>query len=285
MSDNNIPGKNKTIRRDVLVSEKEATRPRTPRGVQSIETGGAILRALARAGGPLKLRDLAETLDMVAAQLHPYLVSFRNINMVEQTETGQYQLGPFALHLGLTRLRNQNAYRETIRRVPELAEELGLMVTISVWGLHGPTIVYLQESEARIHSNVAVGGTFMVTMTATGKAFAAYLPAKMTEPLVRAELDGQAPSLYAIPGVSEETFRSEVAMVQKQGYSVTRDAPIPGVSAVAAPVFDHTGTVQLVVTVIGPSNFIDLSEDGACVARLMAFTGALSRDLGQSEDA
>ncbi|MCR4265452.1 IclR family transcriptional regulator [Nitratireductor sp. ZSWI3] len=267
------------------MTDSAPAKPRTPRGVQSIETGGAILMALARAGGPLKLRDLAETLGMAAAQLHPYLVSFRNINMVEQTETGQYQLGPFALHLGLTRLRNQNAYRETIRRVPELAEDLGLMVTISVWGLHGPTIVYLQESEARIHSNVAVGGTFMVTMTATGKAFAAFLPGKMTEPLIRTELEGKEPSLYAIPGVSEETFRREVSAVARQGYSVTRDAPIPGVSAIAAPVFDHTGTVQLVVTVIGPTNFIDLSERGPCLTRLMGFTEALSRDLGHIEGA
>ncbi|WP_157188196.1 IclR family transcriptional regulator [Nitratireductor pacificus] len=267
------------------MTESVPSKPRASRGVQSIETGGAILMALARAGGPLKLRDLAETLDMAAAQLHPYLVSFRNINMVEQTETGQYQLGPFALHLGLTRLRNQNAYRETIRRLPELAEELGLMVVISVWGLHGPTIVYLQESSARIHSNVAVGGTFMVTMTATGKAFAAFLPSKMTEPLIRAELEGREPSLYAIPGVSEETFRSEVRMVAQSGHAITRDAPIPGVSAIAAPVFDHTGTVQLVVTVIGPTNYIDLAEDGACLPRLMDFTEALSRDLGHIEGA
>ena len=262
------------------LKEAATGKARTPRGVQSIETGGAILTALAKAGGPVKLRDLAETLGMASAQLHPYLVSFRNINMVEQTETGQYQLGPFALHLGLTRLRNQNAYRETIRRVPELADTLQLMVSISVWGMHGPTIVYLQESEARIHSNVVVGGTYMVTMTATGRAFAAFMPSKITEPLARAELDGRAPPLYAIPGVSAETFRREVAEVRRLGYSITRDAPIPGVSAVAAPVFDHTGTVQLVVTAIGPSNYIDLSPDGPCVTRLMAFTQALSHDLG-----
>ena len=57
-----------------------------PRGVQSIDTGGIILKALADARGPLKLRDLAELTDMAAAQLHPYLVSFRKMGMVEQTE-------------------------------------------------------------------------------------------------------------------------------------------------------------------------------------------------------
>ncbi len=259
-----------------------SAKPRAPRGVQSIETGGAILMALAQAGSSLKLRDLAEQLDMAAAQLHPYLVSFRNIGMVEQTETGQYQLGPFALHLGLTRLRNQNAYRETIQRLPAFAEELGLMVTVSVWGLHGPTIVYLQESEARIHSNVRLGGGYMVTATATGKVFAAFLPSHQTEPLIRAELDGRTAKLYAIPEVSESAFRADVANVRNKSYAITKDLPIPGVSAIAAPVFDHTGTVQLAVTLIGPSNFIDISETGSSLAQLRHFTGDLSRDLGHT---
>lgn len=258
---------------------------RAPRGVQSIETGGAILKALAQARGPVKLRDLAETLDMAAAQLHPYLVSFRNISMVEQTETGQYQLGPFALHLGLTRLSNQNAYRETIRRLPMLAENLRLMVTVSVWGLHGPTIVYLLESEARIHSNVTLGGGYMVTATATGKVFAAFMPAKQTEPMIRAELEGRVAKLYAIPEVSESAFRAEVSVVRQKGYAITRDLPIPGVSAIAAPVFDHTGTVQLVVTLIGPSNIIDVSDTGPGLEQLMRFTGDLSHDLGHGASA
>ncbi|MBD4806929.1 IclR family transcriptional regulator, partial [Xanthomonas citri pv. citri] len=88
------------------------------------------------------------------------------------TEAGHYQLGAFALHLGLTRLRNQNAYRETVRRVAALADDLHLMIAITVWGLHGPTIVYVQESSARIHANVQVGNIFLMTATATGRVFA-----------------------------------------------------------------------------------------------------------------
>ncbi|MBL6431132.1 MAG: IclR family transcriptional regulator [Alphaproteobacteria bacterium] len=205
--------------------------------------------------------------------------------MVEQTETGQYQLGPFALRLGLTRLRNQNAYRETIRRVPDLADELGLMVAISVWGLHGPTIVYIAESTARIHSNVAVGGTFMMTATATGKVFSAFLPLSTTEPLVRSR-NSRARSRRSIryPPLTR-AYRADVRDAAKVGYSITRDAPIPGVSAIAAPVFDHTGTIQLAVTIIGPTNYIDLSRDGATLERLISFTKALSSDHGHIEDA
>ena len=41
------------------------------RGIRSIETAGAILQAMAAAGGPMKLRDLAEAVDVAPAQLHP----------------------------------------------------------------------------------------------------------------------------------------------------------------------------------------------------------------------
>lgn len=250
------------------------------RGVQSIDTGGVILNALARARGPLKLRDLAEQTAMAAAQLHPYLVSFRKMGMVEQTEAGHYQLGPFALHLGLTRLRNQNAYRETVRRIVALADELQLMIAVTVWGLHGPTIVYVQESSARIHANVQVGNIFLMTATATGKVFAAYLPRSVTQPMIRQERSDRTLLERGPFEFDEAAYWEEVSGVASKGHAVTRDLPIPGVSAVAAPVFDHTGQMQLALTAIGPTSMIDLADDGPAVTGLLAFTRQLSRELG-----
>ncbi len=251
--------------------------------MQSIDTGGVVLNALARAKGPLKLRDLAEQTGMAAAQLHPYLVSFRKMGMVEQTEAGHYQLGSFALHLGLTRLRNQNAYRETVRRVASLADELQLMIAITVWGLHGPTIVYVQESSARIHANVQVGNIFLVTATATGKVFAAYLPPSLIQPMIRQERSDRSLLERGPFGFEEGSYWEEVGAVREVGYAITRDLPIPGVSAVAAPVFDHTGKMQLAVTAIGPTGMIDLSSGGPAVTGLLDFTRRLSNELGYRE--
>ncbi len=249
----------------------KVTKPRQQRGVQSLETGGAILREMARVGTPVKLRDLAEAVGVAPSQLHPYLVSLRTIRMVEQTETGLYALGPFALELGLVRLRGTDAYRETLRRLPGLAEETGLMVAVTVWGLHGPVIVYVHEGPERIHANVRAGGMFTVTGTATGRLFAAFLPRATTEPLVRQELPDPA---------RQAAWWAEVAEAAAQGYTTTLDLPIPGVSAVAAPVHDHTGGMQLAVTVIGPTAHIDLAPEGRTVQAVRAFTGRLSADLG-----
>lgn len=249
------------------------------RGIQSLESAGAILRVMAEANGPMKLRDIAEAVHVAPAQLHPYLVSLRAMQMVEQTETGLYGLGPFALQLGLSRLRAQDAYHEAILRIASLAEETGLMVALSVWGLHGVTIVHVRENIARIHANVRAGGGFALTSTATGRLFVAYLPATITEPLIRRELAERA-SAEARFAFDESAFRAEVAQIRARGYETTRDAPIPGVSAVTAPVFDYTGEMKLAVTVIGPTRHFRLTPDDPIVCMTLDFTRRLSSDLG-----
>ena len=82
------------------------------RGIGSIEVGGRILQILADAAQPVMLRDLAEAAKIAPGQAHAYLVSLRKLDLVEQeTGTGRYQLGPFALHLGLARLRITQPYQ------------------------------------------------------------------------------------------------------------------------------------------------------------------------------
>ena len=65
------------------------------RGIQSVEVGGQLLRALAEGDGPMMLRDLARNAGMSAAKAHPYLVSFMRIGLVEQDKaSGRYELDP-----------------------------------------------------------------------------------------------------------------------------------------------------------------------------------------------
>jgi len=56
---------------------------RESRGIQSIEVGGELLRALARSGEPMMLRDLAREAGMTPAKAHPYLASFSRIGLIE----------------------------------------------------------------------------------------------------------------------------------------------------------------------------------------------------------
>ena len=255
------------------------------RGVQSVEIGGRLLATLAKAAQPMMLRDLAQAAGLTPGQAHAYLVSFRKIQLVEQDPvSGRYRLGPFALHLGLARLRNTDPYRLAAEAVVQFTEELELMVAITVWGTHGPTIIHVQESSNQIHANVRPGGVFTVTGTATGKVFAAYMPWKLVEPVVQAELRTAQKGWRGTAEMAMDELLATIETVRRQGLATTIDRPVPGISALSAPVFNHTGQLQLAITVIGPTGKVDCDLSGPHAAALRAFTRRLSTELGYQPD-
>ena len=257
----------------------------TSRGVQSIEVGGRILVAMVQAGRPLMLRDLAGGADVAPAQAHAYLVSFRKLGLVEQDPaTGRYQLGPFALQLGLARMRVSNPLRLVGHAAAELAAELGLMVTITVWGTFGPTIVQVHEAADQVHVNVRAGAVYSITGTATGRVFGAYLPAKQMTPRLEAELAEGSRSQRVGNPTSRTQFESEVARIRRHGYATAEGNPVPGINGIAAPVFDHSGQMQLAVTLIGPAPVVGTTQDSPQVVALLEFTRRFSMQLGYEPD-
>src|ERR1700758_2748389 len=149
---------------------------RDSRGIQSIEVGGELLRALARSGEPMMLRDLAREAGMAPAKAHPYLVSFSRIGLIEQDETtGRYEIGALALELGLISLRRLSGVRIAQPKIAGLASQIGHAVSLAVWGTHGPTVVRLEEPSHPVHIAMGAGSTMALLETATGPAFAAFL--------------------------------------------------------------------------------------------------------------
>ena len=76
-------------------------------GIQSIEIGLRLLKAIAAYGRPIKLRDLAANTGVSSAKAHRYLVSLLRTGLVRQDkQDSRYALGDFALELGLVALRS-----------------------------------------------------------------------------------------------------------------------------------------------------------------------------------
>ena len=151
--------------------------PRTPRGIQSVEVGGQLLKVLARTGRRMALKDLARAADMTAAKAHPYLVSFGKLGLIEQDAvSGHYGLGPLAMQLGLISLQQVDPVRLAIAELPALAQRIGYTVSASVWGDSGPVIIRVEEGPTAVYVAMRHGTTASVRHTATGKVFAAFGP-------------------------------------------------------------------------------------------------------------
>jgi DNA-binding IclR family transcriptional regulator len=251
------------------------------RGVQAVEIGGKIIAALATASSPMTLSHVAEAAAMQLAQAHAYLVSFRKIGLVEQdAATGRYQLGPFALKLGLARLRSFEPLKVANHEVRRLSEALGLTTAVSIWGTDGPTIVHVQEGARQVFVNLRPGAVFSVTGTATGKVFAAFMPERTVMPRVETELRDIGSTQRATSPLSARAFLDELAEVRRLGYAKAEGSPIPTVNGLSAPVFDRTGAMQLAVTVMGPTRAVSIAPQSQQIAALVAFTSDISARFG-----
>ena len=263
---------------------------RAQRGIQSIEVGGQLLRALVHHGRPMALKDLAREAEMSPAKAHPYMVSFGRLGLIEQDRTsGHYLLGPLALQLGLISLQQANPVHVATPLIAELAQQIGQTVAIAVWGDRGATIVRLAESPAPLHVNMRHGTVFSLTNTASGRLFGAYLDPAVVQRLLEEERQREGkgltePPQRGMPPVqplpSWKEFESQLHEVRARGLSRSEGEILPGVSAMSAPVFDHTGAIVLAVTAIGPAAIFDTHWDGEIALALKACADQVSQRLG-----
>ncbi|HYP71741.1 MAG TPA: IclR family transcriptional regulator, partial [Variovorax sp.] len=213
------------------------------RGIQSIEVGGQLLKALVHRGRPMALKDLAREADMAPAKAHPYMVSFGRLGLIEQDRSnGHYQLGPLALQLGLISLQQANPVHVATPLIAELAQEIGQTVAIAVWGARGATIVRVAEAPSPVHVNMRHGTVFSLTSTASGKIFGAYLDAAVVKAAVEEErkarsAGGDVPGMPPAPAIAPwGEFEKQLAEVRERGLSRSEGEVITGINAMSAPV-------------------------------------------------
>ena len=250
------------------------------RGIQSIEVGGELLRALVHTQRPMALRDLAREARMAPAKAHRYLVSFGKLGLAKQDpNTGAYELGPFALQLGLVSLQRLDPIREAVPESALLAAQIGHTVFLTVRGQLGPTVVRMEESGQPLHVNMRTGTVLSLMNTATGLIFASFLPPKMVESMLQHEA-------IRVAGASEldsavmKRFEHAMNETRLRGLARVVGTPIPGVNALAAPIFEASGNIALAMTAMGPSGTFDAAWAGQIANALREAAGAVSKRLG-----
>jgi DNA-binding IclR family transcriptional regulator len=258
-----------------------APTPRRPQGIQSLEVAGRLLHALLRSGQPMMLRDLAAAAAMPAAKAHRYLVSFQRIGLVEQDPvTGRYDLGAGALELGLAALGRIDPIRLATPLVSQLTAELDATVALAVWGTRGPTIVRWEDSARDINVHLRAGAVMPLLSSATGRAFAAWMPDATLAPILAPELErARRAERHDVPA-TRDAFERMRADIRRHGIARVKGQLLPGIHALSAPVFDHRGAMVLALTALGHAGAFDADWDGATARQLQAAAAGLSHRLG-----
>lgn len=248
------------------------------RGINALDSTGELLVALAAASQPLSLRDLAAAAGMPPAKAFPHLVSLQKIGLLSRGDDGCFSAGPLGFELGLIALQRMSPTRDAEPEIASLAATTQLTVAAATLGPLGPTIIRLEESARPQHISLRVGTVMSLVNTAIGRVFAAHMPEEELERLLTQEPIRLAGA--QTKQVLSRADREHLKRIRANGFDEAFDAPVPGVGTFAAPVFDHTGGIPLVIAVIGSSASFDADPQGPVGRALLAATQRLSWRFG-----
>jgi flavin reductase (DIM6/NTAB) family NADH-FMN oxidoreductase RutF/DNA-binding IclR family transcriptional regulator len=175
------------------------------------------------------------------------------------------------------------AVRLATRALVELSDELDETLGLGVWGNKGPTIVRWEESSQPVSDNLRTGLVLPVLTSATGLAFAAWLPREHTAPFMDAEI---AQGGMVGEGLPPAALDEQLALIRANGLvrllgtDAFADLYGASISAASVPVFDQSGAMVLALTAIGSTQKLDLGESGRLITGLRECATTLSQRLG-----
>lgn len=244
------------------------------RGVKSVDLAGRILVALCKNKQAVALSELSEQTRIPRAKLHRYLASLTHVGMVQQLpESRKYWFGPLALEIGTAATSGSDDLSDAIARQVKLRNLIDETVALSVWSASGPIILHVEQANRSIITTMKVGSILPLLTTAAGIVFASWLPGSVTEFLVERELGGDGVTTRNLIVRSAVALKRLAAVVRKRGYIHNKGHLLPGVSALAAPVWGRAGQLVGVFSIIGQSARIDPSRNRSALAELLRQAG------------
>ncbi len=204
--------------------------------------------------------------------------------------TYAHDLGPVSLRMGNWKPAPVTAIDLVTRALPGISERVGQhTLCLAVWGNHGPTAIRWEPSKQPVSDNLRTGLVMNVTKSATGRAFAAFLPAEVTRPFVDEDL-----RLFRSAEEDEagqrRRFDDEIAEIRRRGISrATNPGASPlhqvAVNAFSVPVYDAGGHMIMALSLTASADRLSSDWEGTVPRTLGEAARELSCDLGHADAA
>jgi flavin reductase (DIM6/NTAB) family NADH-FMN oxidoreductase RutF/DNA-binding IclR family transcriptional regulator len=195
-----------------------------------------------------------------------------------------HDLGPVSLREAKAPLASCDAVATAMDALPRISESVGgFTVGLAVWGNHGPTIVRWRQGVNAVHEQLRTGLVMSTTRTATGIAFAAFLPPEVTEPFVKEDL-----RLFRVADEDEQlqrcAFDDMIAGARASGlaraFNIQPSALIRvAANAFSAPVYDADGAMICALSVAAEASALAPDPAGAVPQALLRAAKELTSKL------
>lgn len=210
-------------------------------GVQSIDRAVAILRCFDARRPTLGITEIARATGLSTTTTHRLLVALQSNRLIRQTSDRRYGLGPLLVQLARSGALPTTLRDAALPLMTALRDELDETVGLHELLPSGERAVVDQvESHQELRRTYTeIGVPIALPHGAPGKAILSVLPVEHQETWLSRPIGAVTPRTITDPGA----LRAQLAATRAHGWAGSASERTPGIRAVAAPVFDHTGSV------------------------------------------
>src|SRR4051794_11722238 len=205
-------------------------------GIQVIDRAAALMRVLAEADEPQRLRDIALRTGLSPSTTRRILASLAQHQLCEQTPEGTYRLGLALFELGRRVEADLDIRSRSLPALKRLSDASHLTAFVCIQ--RDARAIAIERVDGRYAFSLAltVGGSLPLTAGAASRALLAYVP----EAEVMRMIEQEAPERFTDKTLVEpEAILADMAKTREQGYVISDEDVTPGVAAIGMPVFGH----------------------------------------------
>lgn len=239
--------------------------------VQSVRRACAVIRALATGPAPCSTEVLAARLDLDRTVVRRLLATLELDGLVSRCKK-RWQLGPAAVAFGNAYLDAHPLYQSALRHAVILHDDVArhrpwaVNAAVPI-GAEAILIARFLGPSAPVDAVLKAGTRLPITGSALGRSMLAFLDPQAQELIVGRE--------------EAERFANRGRLIRSQGgVDIAVDEIRPGISAIAAAVFDEARHAIAALGISGPSGLLPVSLDSDLVGRLRRTAARVADEHG-----
>lgn len=225
-------------------------RPKRNYDITALQRGLRVLRLFSESPRGLTAKQVAALSRLPVSTVHRFLSNLVAAGFLNRDLEGTHCLGVACFSIGQAAAAQLDIRRLSLPYLRELNQQTRETIHLTV--RHGLSAVYVEKLDSpeplRIYSRI--GGSVPLHCTAVGKVLLAYMPAEEQERLLP-QLDLKRLTANSVGNLQE--LKSELYRVRKNGFASDLEEHELHIRCVAAPIWDHTGSVQSSLSVTAPA--------------------------------
>ena len=244
--------------------------------VASVDRAIDLLFILESASRDMGVTELSKLLGVQKSTVHNLVQTLLARDLVRQTDSGRFTLGFRLMRLGDSALERLDIRRLADPILKELALETNEYVLLALLSRGNVTIIdsVAPQRSTFIVPRIDFSQTFHCT--ALGKIFLAFAPEQNQKVILQQELAKFTP--YTL--VSNEALKAEIEKIRRQGFAVSCNETIEGVTCIGAPIYNTHGKLEAAVSISSSSARLTLDRYQQMAGILLEKAASISHQIG-----